>query len=369
MNIQFSKQNINKSDLNDVISILKSGWLTHGKYSEEFEKIFINYTKSKYATVLSSCTAGLHLACLALGVGKGDEVIVPTITHTATAHSVEYTGAKPIFVQCDMLTGNMDLNDLKRKINKKTKVIIPVHMSGIMVDIFKIKDICKGSDIKIIEDCAHALGSKLKDKHAGTIGDLGVFSFYPTKQITTGEGGMVITNNKSLIDKISKLKAFGIDTPINKRKKPGLYDVKSLGYNYRMTDFQAVLGLNQIKRYEKNLLSRKQIAKTYFKFLNNKKITMPEFSNDNSYYIFQINFKSGNLREKAIKKLKENGIGFGIMYAKPVPLLKYYKKKYGYRINNFKISKLYSDRCLSLPCYPSLKKVEVKHICKILNKV
>ena len=112
---------------------------------------------------------------------------------------------------------------------------------------------------------------------------------------------MVITNNKSLIDKISKLKAFGIDTPINKRKKPGLYDVKSLGYNYRMTDFQAVLGLNQIKRYEKNLLSRKQIAKTYFKFLNNKKITMPEFSNDNSYYIFQINFKSGNLREKQLK--------------------------------------------------------------------
>ena len=194
------------------------------------------------------------------------------MTHTATAHAVEYTGAKAVFSDVDPVTGNTNLSFIKKKITKKTKGIILVHMSGIPCQIKEIAEFCKKKKIKLIEDCAHALGSTYKKKHVGNYGQTGCFSFYPPKQIATGEGGAVITNDKEIFSKIKKLKAFGIDKDLNERKKAGVYDVKSLGYNYRMTDFQAALGFLQFKRYKKNLLVRKQIAKKYNKLYQKQKI-------------------------------------------------------------------------------------------------
>ena len=255
--IPFSSPDINEQDIESVAKVIKSGWLTHGNYSELLETLFCQYTGAKYATTVSNCTAGLHLSCLAAGFSKGDEVIVPAQTHVATAHAVEYTGAKPVFIDVDSITGNIKWELINSKLSKNTKGIITVHMAGHPCNMSEIKKICNRNDIQLIEDCAHAIGTVYKDKHVGNFGKAGCFSFYPTKQITTGEGGVVISNDRKFIEKIKSLKAFGIDTPLKLRKKPGIYDVKDLGYNYRMTDFQAALGAGQIERYAENLKKRK----------------------------------------------------------------------------------------------------------------
>ena len=364
--ISFNKKIFNPKIFQTVENVLKSGWLTHGKYTSLFEKEFSKYVKSKYAVTVSSCTAALHLSCLACGFKKGDEVIVPSMTHVATAHAVEYTGAKPVFADINLYDGNISLNEVKKKISNKTKGIIVVHMAGSICDMKKIQNFCKKKKIKIIEDCAHALGTEFNNTFAGNFGISGCFSFYPTKQITTGEGGMLITNNYSFYKKVKKLKAFGIDKDIDKRKKQGTYNVQLLGYNYRMTDFQAAMGYNQILNYKKNLQLRKKLAFLYSKFLsNNSNITLPKFDKESSYFIFQIFIKK-KIRDKILKFFKNNGIGVSIHYAKPIPDMIYYKKKYKLNLNNFNNSKIYADTNISLPISEYMSVEQVKYICKKL---
>ena len=256
--INFSHNSISNKDIEAVSKVLKSGWLTHGKYTSLFEKEFSRFVNSKFAVTVSSCTAGLHLSCLALNIKKGDEVILPAMSHTATSHAIEYTGAKPVFVDIEKISGNIDVNLVKKKITKKTKALIVVHMAGFACDMNEIQKICKKHKLQLIEDCAHGLGTFFNRKHVGNFGVSGCFSFYPTKHITTGEGGMVISSNLKFINRIKQLKAFGIDTDVKDRKMPGLYDVTKLGFNYRMTDFQAAIGYHQLKRFKKNLLIRKK---------------------------------------------------------------------------------------------------------------
>ena len=263
MKVDYSKKEIYSSDLKSVNKVLKSGWLTHGKFTDEFEKEFCKFTGSKYCVTVSSCTAGLHLSCIVGGFKKGDEVIVPSMTHVATAHAVELTGAKAVIADIDYRSGNLNLVNIKKNISTRTKGLIIVHMAGLPCDLRDIVKFCKEKKITLIEDCAHGLGSTFKKTHVGNFGITGNFSFYPTKQITTGEGGAITTNNKKIYKQLKQLKAFGIDKDIKNRKIPGDYDVKSLGLNYRLTDFQAALGLNQIKNYSKNLKRRREIAKRY----------------------------------------------------------------------------------------------------------
>tara|TARA_A100000164_G_C21915343_1_gene777942 strand:+ start:621 stop:1706 length:1086 start_codon:yes stop_codon:yes gene_type:complete len=356
MRINFSYKKIEDQDINTVKRILKSGWLTHGKNTENFENEFSKFTGSKFAITVSSCTAGLHLSCMACDLKKGDEVIVPSQTHVATAHAVKLTGAMPVFCDVDKITGLIEPEEIKKKITKKTKAIIIVHINGFACDIKKIKMICAKAKIKIIEDCAHGLGTKFNNRHVGNFGISGVFSFYPTKQITTGEGGMLITNNKRFAKKIKSLKAFGIDKDITQRKIPGYYDVKDLGINYRMTDFQAALGFAQLKRYKKELGLRKKNAKyLHSLFANQKKITLPKFYENHSYFIFPIHT---NKRNEIIKKLKEKKIGFSIHYAKAVHQMTYYKNKK----NNLTGSEKYAKTNLSLPIYGKLTKKELHYI-------
>ena len=364
INIRFSKNEIKNKDFKNVKSIFKSGWLTHGKFTKLFEDNFALFVKSKYCISVSSCTAGLHLSCLAAGFEKGDEVIVPAMTHTATAHAVEYTGAKAVFADVELISGNVNLETIKKKVNKNTKGIILVHMAGLPCDLESIIKFCKAKKIVIIEDCAHALGTTYNNKHVGNFGITGCFSFYPTKQVTTGEGGMVVTNDKILFDKVKKLKAFGIDTDVSERKIVGNYDVKSLGFNYRMTDFQAALGYGQIISYKKNLVKRVAIAKRYIKNLSkSKQISHTPFSKNNSYFIFQIFCKN---RNKILEELKKKKIGVSVHYMHPLPTMSYYKKKYRVASKHYVNASQYANTNISLPVYPSLSMRDVDYISKTI---
>ena len=366
--IKFSLPNIHRNDLKIVSNIIQSGWLTHGKYTALFEDEFKKFTKSKYAISLSSCTAGLHLSCLASGFKKGDEVIVPAQTHAATAHAVEYTGATVVFADIDLYSGNINLENIKTKVTKNTRGLIIVHMAGYPCNVEKIQTYCKNKKIILLEDCAHAVGTKFNNKHVGNFGASGSFSFYPTKQLTTGEGGMVVTNNKKFYKKIKMLKAFGIDKDINDRKKQGDYDVKDLGFNYRMTDFQAALGYKQILKYNNNLKKRQLIAKQYIKnFSKIKSIKYMPFSKNCSFFIFQIFCKN---RDKILTELKKRNIGVSVHYKKCLPKMTFYKKKYNLSIKSFKNSDIYGRTNISLPVYPKLKIKEVDKICKtIINLI
>jgi perosamine synthetase len=365
MKIAFSKNQIKKNDISILNKILKSGWLTHGKYTKSFEDEFKKFTKSKFAVTVANCTAGLHLACIAADFKRGDEILVTAMTHVATAHAISLTGAKPVFCDINLYRGTINLADIKKKINKKTKGIIVVHMAGFSNQMRELQQICKKNNLKMIEDCAHALGTYEKKKHVGNFGLCGVFSFYPTKQISIGEGGMVITNNKKIYETIKRAKAFGIDKDIKERKIPGFYDVKSLGLNYRMTDYQSALGLSQIKRYENELLARKKNAKYYCeKLAEIKWIKFPQFDEKASYFIFQI-FIPKLMRLKVIKCFMKEKIGFSIHYAKSLDNMSFYKSNNA----NCKNSIIYANENISLPVHSGINKVKINKILKVLKKI
>ncbi len=363
-NIKFAKNNIKKNDILKINKILKSGWLTHGKFTHDFEENFKKFTRSKFSLLVSNCTAGLYLACNALNFKKGDEIIVTSQTHVATAHAVSFTGAKPVFADISLYDGNIDVDDIKKLINKKTKGIIVVHFAGYPCEMNKIMKISKKYKLKVIEDCAHALGTTINGIHVGNFGDVGVFSFYPTKQITTGEGGMLICNNKRIFNSLKINRAFGIDTDIHKRKIPGLYDVKSLALNFRATDFQACMGLEQLKRYKNELLIRKKNANYYHNKLRNIDLVKShKFKKNASYFIYPI-FVSKNLRKKVIENFKKNKIGFSIHYAKSLNVMSYYNK--GKRLKN---SEIFSEETISLPVHSDINKKKIDFIISKIKEV
>ncbi len=269
--LPFGKPIVDNREISSVANVLKSGIYAHGPIINKFESEFAKFTKSPFATTVSSCTAGMHLFYFSLGIGKGDEVIVPAQTHTATAHAVELSGAKPIFVDCNLRDGNIDISVLEKKINKKTKAICIVHFLGIPAEMNKIKAIAKRRKLFLLEDCALSLGATYNDKHTGLFGDAGVFSFYPAKHITTGEGGMLITRKKEIYKKIKIAKSLGINKNFLERKTPGLYDATNLGFNYRMNEIQAALGIVQLKKINFFLKSRKKNFSYLKKMLSKNK--------------------------------------------------------------------------------------------------
>ena len=370
--IPFGKPIINKNELKSVLKILKSGVYVHGPKSIEFETKFKKLTNAKNAISVSSCTAGMHLIYFTLGIGKGDEVIVPAQTHTATAHAVELTGAKPVFIDCEKKSGNIDQKEILKKINKKTKAICVVHFLGIPVDLTKLKKIAKRKKIFLLEDCALSLGAKLKKTHTGLIGDAGVFSFYPVKHITTAEGGMIITKNDKLAKKLKIKKAFGIDKSFSERKISGFYDAVDLGFNYRMSEIHAAIGVEQLKKFPQFLKKRELNFKFYKKNISKlTNISIVDDGNKNltkSYYCINLVFK-GKLKKKRMEIknfLKSQKIGTSIYYPQPVPRMSYYKNKYSYNPKNFKNASEISDHSLSLPVGPHLDK---KKISFIVNKL
>ena len=363
--IPFGRPLVDSREIKSVTRVLKSGIYAHGPISSLFEKKFSKFTKSKFSTTVSSCTAGMHLFYFSRGIGRGDEVIVPAQTHTATAHAVELTGAKPIFVDCDPKTGNIDINKIQQKITKKTKAICVVHFLGIPVDMKRINMIAKKNKLFVLEDCALSLGATFDKKHTGLHGDAGVFSFYPAKHITTGEGGILITKNEKILKKIKLLKSLGINKSFLERKTPGIYDATDVGFNYRMSEIHASIGVEQIDKINIFLKKRKK----NFEFLKRKFQDCKDIyildsiskRSKNSYYCLNL-ILSKNLTRKRmeiIKYLNKKNIGTSIYYPQPVPRMNFYKKKYGYNKKMFKNAAKISDSSISLPVGPHLSKKDL----------
>lgn len=375
MKIPFGKPIIGKAEFNSIKKVLNSSRLVHGSKTEEFEESFSNFIGGGFATSLSSCTSGLHLANIILGIGTNDEVLVPSLSHVATVHAVEYVGAKPIFIDVDVNTGNIDLDLLQPKVTSKTKALVIVHYLGLPLNMDKVTQFCKKNKIFLIEDCALALGSRFKKKHVGLFGQIGAFSFYPVKHITTAEGGMIISKNKKIIDKVKKFKAFGYDRPLNQRIIPGLYDVNLLGYNFRMNEIEAAIGLEQLKRLPSFIKKRKANMSTYkSKIKEIKNIRLIDNDIDeviNSYYCAVIMLENSLKikRNQILKMLVNKGIGCSIYYPGPIPNYKFYKKKYKTNINEFKNASLFSNSSISLPLGPHINKSQINFICQQLQNI
>lgn len=374
-NIAFGRPMIGDKERSAVEKVLKGPILTHGENVKEFEKKFAEYTSSKYAFAVSSCTAALHLSYFYAGVGKDDEVIVPSQTHVATAHAVELLGGKAVFIDSELETGNLDIAQIEDKITKKTKVLTIVHYLGMPVDMNKINKIADKFNLFVVEDCALSLGAYYNDVHTGNIGDVGCFSFYPVKHITTGEGGMVISNNEEISSHINKDRAFGIDRQIDERKTPGIYDVQSLGFNYRMNEFQAAIGIEQLKRVDGFLKIRKQNFERLYNGLKKiEDIHLFKSSHgrfQSSYYCFEL-ILNDNLAEKRyeiIKELNNKGIGTSVYYPGPVPLMTYYKNKYGYNETLFPNATKISKQGIALPVGPHIGLEEIDHIISNVKNV
>jgi len=375
MKIPFGKPMIGKTEKNAVQKVLSGSILVHGPKSLEFENVFSKYVKSPYSVSVSSCTAGMHLLYFTLGIGAGDEVIVPAQTHVATAHAVELSGAKAIFVDSNSQDGNIDINKIEKYISKKTKAIAIVHYLGIPVDMLKINKIAKKNNLFVIEDCALALGSKINNKHVGLFGDAGVFSFYPVKHMTTAEGGIIISKNKNLIKKLRLKKAFGVNKTFSERKIPGSYDCATLGFNYRMSELNAAIGVEQVKKIPYFLKKRKQnFNRLSFLLKKIKNIRIIDSLNKpfkNSHYCLTIILekKISKFRMHIVKKLNNLEIGTSIYYPQPVPRMKYYKVKYGYNKNRFKNAEIFSDSSICFPVGPHLNQNHMKYIAKSIINV
>jgi dTDP-4-amino-4,6-dideoxygalactose transaminase len=374
--IPFGKPIIEQEEKEAVARVLDGPILTHGPLVKEFEADFATFTGAPYAVAVSSCTAGLHLAYLALGIGVGDEVIVPAQSHVATAHAVELVGATTIFADAEISTGNIDISSLEKLVTAKTKAISIVHYLGMPVNMDEIMSFAKKHDLYVIEDCALAIGTKFKGVHAGLYGDVGCFSFYPVKHITTAEGGMLITKNHAIADAVSKLRAFGIDRNIvSERKIPGMYDVQELGYNYRLNEIGAAMGIEQLKKVSRFLEQRQDnyvAMQTELRNVDN--ISLFQSSNDNflsSYYCLSIllDEKLMSQRYQIMDRLKLKGIGSSIYYPKAIPDMTYYRKKYGEKYVICPVAQKISNTSIALPVGPHLTVDDMKYITSSLKTI
>tara|TARA_Y100000389_G_C17467230_1_gene526761 strand:- start:29 stop:1171 length:1143 start_codon:yes stop_codon:yes gene_type:complete len=376
MKIPFGIPIIDYREKKLVNKTLNSPILVHGNNMKKFEKDFAKFTKAPYALSVSSCTAAMHLFYLAIGLKPGDEVIVSSQTHVATAHSIELTGAKAVFVDSDLKTGNVDLDQIENKINKRTKAISVVHYLGIPVLMKKILKLAKKFNLYILEDCALALGSKYKKKHVGLHGDAGAFSFYPAKHMTTAEGGMIILKDKKLYEKIKMIRGIGVNKSFDQRKYPGIYNVPVLGLNYRLSELNSAIGIEQLKKLNKFITIRKKNYKYYFdkiKFLNQNLISIQIGTPDIevSPYCFPIIFEDISIqkRQKILISLKKSNIGSSVYYPHPVPRLDYYKKKYGYKKKFFKNAEVFSDKMIVFPVGPHINYKKIDYILRSLTKI
>ena len=363
---------ISNDDKQIVNKALSQSMLTLGPQLEKFEKDFCKYSKSKYAVAVSNCTAALHLSLMALGIKKDDEIIIPDLTFVADANAVLACNAKPVITDINQNNFFLSISNLKKNITKKTKAIIPVHIYGQVCNIEEILDVAKDNNLKVIEDCAHAVGTFHKSKHVGTLGNTGCFSFYPTKNITTAEGGMVITNSKQIAEKVRQLRSHGMTKSLQNRyssEYPWIFDILQPGYNYRLDEIRAALGITQLKRIKKINDLRKKASTYYHKNLQNiPGIILPDMVNDksHSYHLYTIRVtKPYKLsRNQLFKKLKDNGIRTTVYW---MPVHKYTAyQKFAKKSNVTNTTKIY-DEILALPLFPNISKIHQDNVIKVIK--
>lgn len=373
----FGKPALGQEEIKEVVDSLKSGWIGTGPKVTKFEEDFKKYVGCRYAVALNSCTAALYLALISNNIGQGDEVITTPLTFCATANVIIHAGAKPVFVDIDRETLNIDVSKIEEKITKKTKAIIPVHLAGRPCEMDTITEIAKKHNLIVIEDAAHATESEYKGRKIGTIGDITCFSFYVTKNLVTGEGGMVTLNNKKFADKIKIYALHGMDKDAWARysdKGFKKYQVIYPGYKYNMTDLQAAMGIHQLKKIEKHSRRRKKIWQKYneaFKSLPVETPKDPEPGIRHAYHLYTllIDKKKANIDRDTFQNLlyKEN-IGTGIHFTS-LHLHKYYKKRFFYKLNDFPNATYISERTISLPLSAALSDKDVDDVIQAVNKI
>jgi len=354
--IPFSKPFFTGESLKEINAkieeILQTGWLTSGAIVEEFEKMFADFVGTKYAVALNSCTAALHTILLGLGVKNGDEVIVPSDTFVATANSVLYVGAKPVFADSDLETFNISPEDIQRKISKKTKAILLVHLAGNPCDMEEIWRLAEDNKLLLIEDSAHAHGAKYKGKNCGMLGEAAAFSFYPTKIITTAEGGMVTTDSEALAEKVKIIRNHG-------RAAYGPSQIIELGFNYRLSEIHAAIGLNQIRHIHDFIEQRNMLASVYSQRLTRIPWLKPQRIDDGnecSYYayIVRLTGQAPMSRDALADHLKKNGIATSILYH-PVHLQPFYVRQLGCREGDLPVAEELGKNSLALPLYNGMR--------------
>jgi dTDP-4-amino-4,6-dideoxygalactose transaminase len=363
---------ISKDDKKIVDKALSQSMLTLGPQLEKFESDFCKYSNSKYAIAVSNCTAALHLSLMALGIKKNDEVIIPDLTFVADANAILACNAKPVITDINKENFFLSISNIKKNITKKTKAIIPVHIYGQVCNIDEILDVAKDNNLKVIEDCAHAVGTFHKSKHVGTLGSTGCFSFYPTKNITTAEGGMVITNSKQIAEKVRQLRSHGMTKSLQNRyssKYPWIFDILQPGYNYRLDEIRAALGITQLKRIKKINDLRKKASMYYHKNLQNiPGIILPDMVNNrtHSYHLYTIRVTNPYKlsRNQLFKKLKNNGIRTTVYW---MPIHKYTAyQKFAKKSNVINTTKIY-DEILALPLFPNISKIHQDSVIKVIK--
>ena len=355
--IPYGRQTIEEDDVQAVVDVLRSDYLTTGPKIAEFEKMVADCVGAKYAVAISNGTSALHAACFAAGIQSGDEVITTPLTFAASSNCVLYCGGTPVFADVDPKTYNIDPEDIRRKITDKTKAIIAVHLAGQPCDMDEIHKIAKEHDLLVIEDGAHALGSVYKGKKVGTISDMTTFSFHPVKPITTGEGGMIVTDNEEFYKKMMLFRSHGITRDENlmtRNDGPWFYQQLDLGYNYRITDIQCALGCSQMKKLDRFLARRKEIVARYNEaFADCENIVTPYQlpETESGWHLYIVQVKNCDRRE-IFEALREHGIAVNVHYI-PVYLHPYYQE-HGYKDVHCRNAEEVYSHIISLPLYPTL---------------
>lgn len=363
--IPYGHQFIDRSDIKAVLDVLKSDWLTQGPMAEKFEKAVAKYCGAKYGVVFSSGTSALYCAYRVAEIKQGDEVITSPLTFSATSNMLAMLGAKPVFADIENDTLNINPELVEGLITSKTKAIVAIDFSGHPADYDKILKIARKNNLLLIEDACHALGAEYKGKKIGGFADMTILSFHPVKHITTGEGGMVLTNNKNFYEKLKIIRNHGI------KKRPEMggwyYEISEPSFNFRMTDFQCALGLSQIKKINKFLKKRKEIAKKYQKQLAGIKwLKLPVEENyaKSAWHLYPIRISKD--RKKFFDYLTKNGIGAQVHYM-PLHLHPFYQKKFNYKKGDFPVAEKYYEEAVSLPIFYSLTKNDFEKVIKIIS--
>ncbi len=364
-------------DEREVREAIRSGWLTTGPKVRQFEEKTCEYVGSRHAVAVNSCTAALHVALAACGIGPGDEVVTTPYSFVATGEAILYVRAKPVFADIDPLTLNIDPESVRRAITKKTRAIIPVHMAGLACDMDALSGLARGRNIRIIEDAAHAFGTRWNGRRIGSIGDATCFSFYATKNLTTGEGGLLTTNDEGLAARARTLSLHGLSRGAwNRYSRSGSwqYDVVDLGFKYNMTDLAAGLGLAQLARFDAMQRRRADLARRYTRALGPMEVfDLPPDDPDggHAWHLYIVRLRARALRigrDQVIEELKERGIGTSVHF-QPIHLFSYYRRTFGFRKGDFPIAERESARAISLPFYPSMSREVQERVVEAIADV
>lgn len=372
MKVEFFRHNIDKEEIDAVISVLSSLFITTGQVVSDFEEKLSDYLGGGFSAGVTSCTAAMHLSLEALGVKRGDEVITSPLTFVSSASSIIMAGARPVFADVNPDTGLLDPKAVEAKITAKTKAIIPVHLYGQMCDMQAFRALADKYNLKIVEDCAHCIEGEREGVTPGGLSDAACFSFYATKNITCAEGGAVFSKNKEFIDTVKKLRLHGMTLSAIDRYTKGFkqYDIECMGYKYNMANLNASMLINQMKMIDVYLNRRVEICKEYDSlFAENKSIkfvTEPKNSSSAKHlYVIRVDSQK---RDLYMQQIQEKQIGVAIHF-KPVHLMTYYKNEFGYRLGDFPVAENFASSIISLPLYSKLTADEIKYVADTVNEI